>query len=71
MAWTAIDLDDELVFEVAKVLGTGTTTDTVNTALREVLGTHRRALALTRLQDAVIEGAFSLEILEDKRNRRR
>ncbi|WP_218020879.1 hypothetical protein [Nocardia crassostreae] len=45
--------------------------DTVKAALREVLEIRRRALALTRLQDAVADGAFDLELLEDKRNYRR
>ncbi|GGW02143.1 hypothetical protein GCM10010230_34520 [Streptomyces narbonensis] len=66
-----IDLDDELLAEVAKALGTGTKKETVNTALREVLENRRRALALTRLRAAVGEGAFDLELFEDKRNYRR
>jgi Arc/MetJ family transcription regulator len=65
-----IDLDDQLVEAVSKVLDTGTKEDTVNAALREVLETRRRAVALTRLQDAVAEGAFELELLEGKRNYR-
>lgn len=71
MARTVIDVDDQLLADVSKALGTGTKKDTVNGALREVLETRRRALALTRLQDAVAEGAFELDILEDKRNYRR
>ncbi|MFE5295396.1 type II toxin-antitoxin system VapB family antitoxin [Streptomyces sp. NPDC056632] len=71
MSRTVIDLDDDLLAEVAKALGTGTKKDTVNTALREVLETRRRALALTRLRAAAGEGAFDLEMLEDKRNYRR
>jgi Arc/MetJ family transcription regulator len=71
MARTVIDLDDQLVADVSKALGTGTKKDTVNAALREVLDTRRRALALTRLQDAAADGAFDLELLEDKRNYRR
>ena len=47
-ARTLIDLDDELVADVAKALGTSTKKDTVNTALREVLENRRRAAALTR-----------------------
>ncbi|MBF6165241.1 type II toxin-antitoxin system VapB family antitoxin [Streptomyces gardneri] len=71
MARTVIDLDDQLVTDVSKALGTGTKKETVNAALREVLETRRRALALTRLQDAVADGAFDLELLEDKRKYRR
>ncbi|UCA47955.1 type II toxin-antitoxin system VapB family antitoxin [Streptomyces sp. WA6-1-16] len=52
-----IDLDDELLADVAQALGTGTKKETVNTALREVLDNRRRALALTRLRAAAGEGA--------------
>ena len=71
MARTVIDLDDELVADVAKALGTSTKKDTVNTALREVLENRRRALAITRLRAAAADGAFDLELLEDKTNYRR
>jgi Arc/MetJ family transcription regulator len=71
MSRTVIDLDDELVAEVARALGTRTKKDTVNTALREVLENRRRAVALTRLREAAAEGSFDLELLEDKRNYRR
>jgi Arc/MetJ family transcription regulator len=66
-----IDLDDDLVSSVARELGTSTKKDTVNAALREVLQNRRRALALTRLRDAVSDGAFDLALLQDKRNYRR
>ena len=71
MSRTVIDLDDELVAAVAQALGTSTEKDTVNSALREVLENRRRALALTRLRAAADEGAFELEMFEDKRNYRR
>jgi Arc/MetJ family transcription regulator len=71
MARTVIDLDDDLVAEVAKALGTATKKDTVNTALREVLENRRRALALTRLREATSDGAFDLALLADKGNYRR
>jgi Arc/MetJ family transcription regulator len=71
MSRTVIDLDDDLVADVAKALGTGTKKDTVNTALREVLETRRRALALTRLRASGEDGAFDLELLQDKKNYRR
>ncbi|MFD8967796.1 type II toxin-antitoxin system VapB family antitoxin [Streptomyces sp. NPDC059568] len=51
MSRTVIDLDDELVAEVAQALGTSTKKETVSTALREVLENRRRLLALTRLID--------------------
>jgi Arc/MetJ family transcription regulator len=71
MARTVIDLDDELVASVARELGTSTKKDTVNAALREVMESRRRALALTRLRDAATEGAFDLALLQDKRSYRR
>jgi Arc/MetJ family transcription regulator len=71
MSRTVIDLDDDLVDEVARALGTRTKKDTVNTALREVLENRRRAVALTRLREAATEGAFDLKLLDDKRNYRR
>jgi Arc/MetJ family transcription regulator len=71
MSRTVIDLDDELVADVARALGTRTKKDTVNMALREVLESRRRAVALTRLREAMEEGAFDLELLADKRNYRR
>ncbi|MEU5956109.1 type II toxin-antitoxin system VapB family antitoxin [Streptomyces sp. NPDC047525] len=71
MSRTVIDLDDELVADVAKALGTGTKKETVNTALREVLENRRRALALTRLRAATGDGAFDLGLFEAKGNYRR
>jgi len=71
MSRTVIDLDDALVADAARALGTRTKKDTVNTALREVLEIRRRALALTRLRDATADGAFDLTLLEDKKNYRR
>ena len=71
MSRTVIDLDDELMTSVAMELGTTTKKDTVNAALREVLENRRRALALTRLRDAVTDGAVDLGLLHDKENYRR
>lgn len=71
MSRTVVDLDDDLLAEVASALGTHTKKETVNAALREVLENRRRALALTRLRAMASEGAFDLELLEDKRNYRR
>jgi Arc/MetJ family transcription regulator len=71
VARTVIDLDDELVADVAKALGTSTKKDTVNSALREVLENRRRALALTRLRAAADDGAFDLDLLKDKTSYRR
>lgn len=71
MARTVIDVDDQLLADVSKTLGTSTKKDTVNAALREVLENRRRTLALIRLQDAAADGAFDMDLLEDKRNYRR
>lgn len=71
MSRTVIDLDDNLVAEVARALGTRTKKDTVNSALREVLENRRRAVALTRLREATADGAFDLARLADKANYRR
>ena len=66
-----IDLDDDMLADVAQALGTRTKKDTVNAALREVLESRRRALALTKLREATADGAFDLALLADKENYRR
>lgn len=71
MSRTVIDLDDDLVSDVSMALGTHTKKETVNAALREVLEYRRRALALTRLRESADEGAFDLDLFQDKRNYRR
>ena len=71
MSRTVIDLDDDLLADVAQALGTNTTEDTVTAALREVLENRRRAPALIRLRASADEGAFDLDLFEDKRNYRR
>ncbi|GAA1686654.1 type II toxin-antitoxin system VapB family antitoxin [Glycomyces endophyticus] len=71
MTRTMIDLDDDLVAEVSKALGTRTKKDTVNSALKEVLETRRRAMALARLRTLVEDGAIDSELFEDKKNYRR
>jgi Arc/MetJ family transcription regulator len=68
---TVIDLDDDMLADVARALGTRTKKDTVNAALREVLENRRRALALTKLREVTADGAFDLALLADKRNYRR
>jgi len=71
MSRTVIDLDDDMLADVARALGTRTKKDTVNAALREVLTSRRRALALTKLREATADGAFDLAQLADKKNYRR
>lgn len=71
MARTVIDLDDDLMVDVARALGTKTKKDTVNSALREIVLNRRRATALVELREKVEGGALDLEVLLDKRNYRR
>ncbi|MEU6739344.1 type II toxin-antitoxin system VapB family antitoxin [Streptosporangium sandarakinum] len=71
MSRTMIDLNDDLLAEVAEALGTRTKRETVDAALREMPENRRRAPALTRLRAAAADGAFDLEMLEEKANRRR
>ncbi len=66
-----LELEDDLLAQAATALGTGSAKDTVNAALREVLESRRRVLALTRLRAAAADGAFELPILEGKQNYRR
>ncbi len=68
MSRTVIDLDDDLVAEVARALGTRTKKDTVNTALREVLENRRRAVALTRLREAATEATDRARGIADFRS---
>jgi Arc/MetJ family transcription regulator len=70
VARTVIDLDDELRASAAKELGTSTLKDSVHAALREVLA-NRRAMALARLRGAATDGAFDLNLLQDKQRYRR
>ncbi len=66
MSRTVIDVDDDLVAAAATALGTSTKTETVNAALREILQTRRRALALTRLRAAGADGAFDVELPQEE-----
>ncbi|MEU5223221.1 type II toxin-antitoxin system VapB family antitoxin [Streptomyces toyocaensis] len=64
MSRTVLELDDELVCDVAKALGTGTKAETVNAALREVLECRHRAQARTRLRAVSEDGASGLGLLK-------
>ncbi|MEW2421366.1 type II toxin-antitoxin system VapB family antitoxin [Streptomyces nigra] len=66
MSRTVIDLDDDALEAAAKELGTSTKTDTINTALREIVARNRRLRALNELQDLAAEGALDVELLLDK-----
>jgi Arc/MetJ family transcription regulator len=58
MAKTVIDIDEEALALAAKVLGTKTKKDTVNTALQEIADQHRRIRALENWVRLGEEGAF-------------
>jgi Arc/MetJ family transcription regulator len=67
MAKTLIDVDEELLAEATTALGTATKKDTVNEALRKVVGESRarRAKALQNLQQIADEGGFNFELLDE------
>lgn len=53
-----VDIDDEALADAAKVFGTVTKKDTVNTALREATRRIQRARALERLGEMADQGDF-------------
>jgi Arc/MetJ family transcription regulator len=63
MAKTLIDIDNELLDEATRALGTTTKKDTVNEALRQAVETSRgrRRLALEDLQRVADEGGFDFD----------
>ncbi|MFJ4846375.1 type II toxin-antitoxin system VapB family antitoxin [Streptomyces sp. NPDC088733] len=67
---TVIDLDGDALEAAAKVLGTSTKRDTVNTALHETVARNRRLNALRDLRDFADEGALDVDLLLVKRTRR-
>lgn len=67
MSRTVIDLDDEALAEAARHLGTTTKKDTVNTALREINDRRRRAAAVARMREMVVEGEIDFSVLDDER----
>jgi Arc/MetJ family transcription regulator len=62
---TLVDLDDDLLAEASRTLGTATKKDTVSKALQEVvdLGRARRREAHERIQQLADEGAFNWDLL--------
>ncbi len=58
MAKTLIDIDDDVLAEVAEVLGTTTKKDTVDAALRKILADRRRTDALDGMILAARNGDF-------------
>lgn len=60
-----IDIDEEALAEAAKVFGTKTKKDTVNTALRETAAVRRRANALEELRKLGEQGYFD-DLLDKK-----
>jgi len=68
MARTMVDIDDQLLAEAARVLGTTTKKDTVNAALREVTARLRRIEALREMQEMAARGDIDLEFIDDLHN---
>jgi len=64
MSRTVIDLDDEALAEAARHLGTSTKKDTVNAALREIADRRRRAVAVERMRQMVVEGEIDFSAIE-------
>ncbi|AWL37742.1 MULTISPECIES: type II toxin-antitoxin system VapB family antitoxin [Streptomyces] len=68
MSKLLLEVDDEALAKAAAFLGTSTKKETVNTALREVIARHSRAIALAELRDMGARGEF--DMLLDKRDYR-
>lgn len=68
MLITLIDIDEEALAEASALLGTTTTKDTVNRALRETAQRLRRAQAPARLAELGETGAFD-ELLDPSARR--
>ncbi|HEX2773041.1 MAG TPA: type II toxin-antitoxin system VapB family antitoxin [Micromonosporaceae bacterium] len=66
MARTMIDVDEELLAEAARLLGTRTKKETVNTALREVGERLRRLEALVESQEMVDRGEVAWDRWEQE-----
>ncbi|MFI0988153.1 type II toxin-antitoxin system VapB family antitoxin [Streptomyces exfoliatus] len=56
MGVTNVDADDDVLAEAAKLLGTPTKKDTINTALEDVVRRHRRRAAYQRLAERGARG---------------
>ncbi|WP_406295366.1 type II toxin-antitoxin system VapB family antitoxin [Embleya sp. NBC_00888] len=65
MSEALIDVDEEALAIVARMLGTTTTRDTINTALRRMAAAEieRRTVAIERIRELVAEGALNMEVL--------
>ncbi|WP_353944300.1 type II toxin-antitoxin system VapB family antitoxin [Streptomyces sp. HUAS MG91] len=58
MSVTNVDVDDDVLAEAARLLGTSTKKDTINTALEEVIKRHRRRAAYDRLAERGARGGL-------------
>ncbi|WP_030685229.1 type II toxin-antitoxin system VapB family antitoxin [Streptomyces globisporus] len=56
MGVTNVDVDDDVLAEAAKLLGTTTKKDTINTALEEAIRRHRRRAVYQRLAERGARG---------------
>lgn len=63
MSKTLIDVDDEALAVAARILGTTTKRDTINTALRAVNDRQRRIEAIERIRQMVADGDIDFSIL--------
>jgi hypothetical protein len=61
-----VDVDDDALAEAAKVLGTTTKKDTINTALREAVEQYRRLEALLESQEMADRGDIAWDLWEEQ-----
>lgn len=65
MTKTLVDIDDELLADVAEQLGTKTKKDTVNAALAEVLRVRRVADHVDHLRVGAVADLLDPEVMKD------
>lgn len=66
MARTMVDVDEDALAEAAKVLGTTTKKDTINTALREAVARERWLEALLESQEMATRGDVAWDLWEQE-----
>ncbi|MFP3987822.1 type II toxin-antitoxin system VapB family antitoxin [Streptomyces sp. E11-3] len=69
MSVTNVDLDDDVLAEAAKLLGTTTKKDTINTALEEVIKRHKRRQAAQYFAERGARGDFD-QLEKDRQARK-
>jgi Arc/MetJ family transcription regulator len=63
---TLVDIDDALLAEASRLLGTDTKKDTVNAALREVVARQRRSEAFAQLRGLTFVSALRETAVRDR-----